>query len=295
MREIALYVTEGAAEKLGEALMDAGALSVTIEDADADTPDEQPLYGEPGLEPEHTAWANSILKILVDDDFNAGLDIAIAAKALGIAEPKVMSDETVEDADWVRITQAQFQPVRVSDRLWIVPTWHEPPAGDKAINIRLDPGVAFGTGSHPTTHLCLQWLDDNVKSGETVLDYGCGTGILAIAAKKLGASDVLGTDIDPQAVDAAIDNANANEAPCRFVLPDAMPAGTFDIVVANIVSDVIIALSTAVGALKKKEGLFLCSGIIDDRAEEVKAKLEEAGLTVLETHSSEGWFSYLCR
>lgn len=269
MREIALYVTEGAAEKLGEALMDAGALSVTIEDADADTPDEQPLYGEPGLEPEHTAWANSILKILVDDDFNAGLDIAIAAKALGIAEPKVMSDETVEDADWVRITQAQFQPVRVSDRLWIVPTWHEPPAGDKAVNIRLDPGVAFGTGSHPTTHLCLQWLDDNVKSGETVLDYGCGTGILAIAAKKLGASDVLGTDIDPQAVDAAIDNANANEAPCRFVLPDAMPAGTFDIVVANILSNPLKLLAPALLARVKVGGHLVLSGVLARQAQEV--------------------------
>ena len=226
MREITLLVNDRAAEVLGDALMDAGALSVSIEDADADTPDEQPLYGEPGLEPSKLAWKNSYLKILVDDDFDFGLDLAIAVKGLGVAEPKLVSDKQVEDADWVRITQAQFQPVRISDRLWIVPTWHEPPAGDTAINIRLDPGVAFGTGSHPTTHLCLQWLDANVKAGESVLDYGCGTGILAIAAKKLGAGDVLGTDIDPQAVEAAIDNSKANEAPATFVLPKDMPEGT---------------------------------------------------------------------
>ena len=237
MREITLLVNDRAAEVLGDALMDAGALSVSIEDADADTPDEQPLYGEPGLEPTKLAWKNSYLKVLVNDDFDFGLDMAIAVKGLGIEEPKVVSDKVVEDADWVRITQAQFQPVRVSDRLWIVPTWHEPPAGDTAINIRLDPGVAFGTGSHPTTHLCLQWLDANVKSGESVLDYGCGTGILAIAAKKLGAGEVLGTDIDPQAVEAAIDNAKSNDAPATFVLPKDMPEGTFDIVVANILSN----------------------------------------------------------
>ena len=185
MREITLLVNDRAAEILGDALMDAGALSVIIEDADADTPDEQPLYGEPGLEPEKLAWKNSLLKVLVDDDFDLSLDLAIAVKALNIEEPKLVEEKTVEDADWVRITQAQFQPVRVSDRLWIVPTWHEPPAGDSAINIRLDPGVAFGTGSHPTTHLCLQWLDNSVREGQSVLDYGCGTGILAIAAKKL--------------------------------------------------------------------------------------------------------------
>ena len=123
MREITLLVNDRAAEILGDALMDAGALSVIIEDADADTPDEQPLYGEPGLEPEKLAWKNSLLKVLVDDDFDLSLDLAIAVKALNIEEPKLVEEKTVEDADWVRITQAQFQPVRVSDRLWIVPTW----------------------------------------------------------------------------------------------------------------------------------------------------------------------------
>ena len=269
MREITLLVNDRAAEVLGDALMDAGALSVSIEDADADTPDEQPLYGEPGLEPTKLAWKNSYLKVLVNDDFDFDLDMAIAVKGLGIEEPKLVSDEQVEDADWVRITQAQFQPVRVSDRLWIVPTWHEPPAGDTAINIRLDPGVAFGTGSHPTTHLCLQWLDANVKAGESVLDYGCGTGILAIAAKKVGAGEVLGTDIDPQAVEAAVDNAKANDAPATFVLPKDMPEGTFDIVVANILSNPLKLLAPALLARVKPQGHLVLSGVLARQAQEV--------------------------
>ena len=269
MREITLLVNDREAEVLGDALMDAGALSVCIEDADADTPDEQPLYGEPGLEPTKLAWKNSLLKVLVEDDFDYGLDVAIAVKALNIKEPQVISDKPVENADWVRITQAQFQPVRVSDRLWIVPTWHEPPAGDTAINIRLDPGVAFGTGSHPTTHLCLQWLDANVQKDQTVLDYGCGTGILAIAAKKLGAANVLGTDIDPQAVDAAIDNAQANDALAHFVLPEDMPEGTFDIVVANILSNPLKLLAPALLARVKPHGHLVLSGVLARQAQEV--------------------------
>ena len=291
MREITLLVNDRAAEVLGDALMDAGALSVSIEDADADTPDEQPRYCEPGLEPTKLAWKNSYLKVLVNDDFDFDLDMAIAVKGLGIEEPKLVSDEQVEDADWVRITQAQFQPVRVSDRLWIVPTWHEPPAGDTAINIRLDPGVAFGTGSHPTTHLCLQWLDANVKAGESVLDYGCGTGILAIAAKKVGAGEVLGTDIDPQAVEAAVDNAKANDAPATFVLPKDMPEGTFDIVVANILSNPLKLLAPALLARVKPQGHLVLSGVLARQAQEVMDVYKEHDPSVKLSvwKESEGW------
>ena len=291
MREITLLVNDREAEVLGDALMDAGALSVCIEDADADTPDEQPLYGEPGLEPTKLAWKNSLLKVLVEDDFDYGLDVAIAVKALNIKEPQVISDKPVENADWVRITQAQFQPVRVSDHLWIVPTWHEPPAGDTAINIRLDPGVAFGTGSHPTTHLCLQWLDANVQKDQTVLDYGCGTGILAIAAKKLGAANVLGTDIDPQAVDAAIDNAQANDAPARFVLPEDMPEGTFDIVVANILSNPLKLLAPALLARVKPHGHLVLSGVLARQAPEVidVYQKHDPSVTLSVWKESDGW------
>ena len=269
MREITLLVSDKYAETLGDALMDADVLSVVIEDADADTPDEQPLYGEPGMEPVQQAWKNSLLKVLINDDFDLSMTLTIACKALGIEEPKTVADVEVENADWVRITQAQFQPVKGSDRLWIVPTWHEPPAGDTAINIRLDPGVAFGTGSHPTTHLCLQWIDANVQNDQSVLDYGCGTGILAIAAKKVGAKEVLGTDIDPQAVEAAQINSEANDAPARFVLPEGMPEGQFDVVVANILSNPLKFLAPALLARVKEGGSLVLSGILARQAEEV--------------------------
>ena len=170
LREIKFLCLERSAEDFADMMMDAGAMSVSIEDADLGSPDEKPLYGEPGTEPDTFAWNRSIVSVLADDTFDASQAAAIAAKALGIETPVVKSDTTVPDEDWVRITQAQFSPVKVSDRLWIVPSWHEPPSSE-AINIRLDPGVAFGTGSHPTTHLCLQWLDTHVTSTDTVLDY----------------------------------------------------------------------------------------------------------------------------
>ena len=280
MREITLLVSDKYAETLGDALMDADVLSVVIEDADADTPDEQPLYGEPGMEPVQQAWKNSLLKVLINDDFDLSMTLTIACKALGIEEPKTVADVEVENADWVRITQAQFQPVKVSDRLWIVPTWHEPPAGDTAINIRLDPGVAFGTGSHPTTHLCLQWIDANVQNDQSVLDYGCGTGILAIAAKKVGAKEVLGTDIDPQAVEAAHDNAIMNHVEAKFALPDDMPEGTFDVVVANILANPLKLLAPALLGRVKVGGALVLSGVLAKQADEVIAAYRDIDPTV---------------
>lgn len=270
MRDIKILADERSAEALADALMDAGVLSASIEDADADRPDEQPLYGEPGLEPEQCAWPRSIISVLVDDDFDLEPVLAQAVAGLGCKAPEVISNEDVPDQDWVRITQAQFQPVRVSDRLWIVPTWHDVPSED-AVNVRLDPGVAFGTGSHPTTHLCLEWLDANVKPEHEVLDYGCGTGILAIAAKLLGAKRVLGTDIDPQAVEAARDNANMNETAAEFFLPDDMPDGEFDIVVANILANPLKILAPALIGRVRTGGRLVLSGVLKPQAEEVIA------------------------
>lgn len=237
MRQIKILADERSAEALSDMLMDAGALSATIEDADAESTDEKPLYGEPGLEPDNCAWPRSIVSILADDDFDLETSLAIAVKALKCEKPELLGTEEVEDADWVRITQAQFQPTQVSDRLWIVPTWHDLPNED-AINVRLDPGrrLRHGARTRPS-HLCLQWLDANVKATDSVLDYGCGTGILAIAAKLVGAARVAGTDIDPQAVEAAGDNAVMNNVEAKFYLPDDMPEGTYDIVVANILAN----------------------------------------------------------
>jgi len=268
LREIKFLCLERSAEDFADMMMDTGAMSVSIEDADLGSPDEKPLYGEPGTEPDTFAWNRSIVSVLADDTFDASQAAAIAAEALGIETPVVKSDTTVPDEDWVRITQAQFSPVKVSDRLWIVPSWHEPPSSE-AINIRLDPGVAFGTGSHPTTHLCLQWLDTHVTSADTVLDYGCGTGILAIAAAKLGAANVTGTDIDPQAVESAAFNAEHNEVTAKFVLPGDLPADRYSLVVANILSNPLKVLAPALLGRVAPGGRLVLSGVLARQAEEV--------------------------
>lgn len=267
MREIKLLADERCAEALADQLMDAGALSATIEDADADRPDEQPLYGEPGLEPAACAWPRSIVSLLVEQDFDLVAELERLCKELGCDMPEVLSSAPVEDQDWVRLTQAQFPPTQVSDRLWIVPTWHEPKEG--ALNLRLDPGVAFGTGSHPTTHLCLQWLDANVGADDRVLDYGCGTGILAIASKLVGAREAVGTDIDPQAVEAAVDNARMNDVEAEFVLPEGMKDGTFEIVVANILANPLKLLAPALLGRVAPGGRLVLSGVLAKQADEV--------------------------
>lgn len=270
LRETLLLAPEQDAERLSDALLDVGALSVSLEDADRDSDQESPLYGEPGLEPQVLAWKRSIVKVLADASFDVPKALEEVASELGIEVPVIRSSADVPDQDWVRITQAQFNPVKVSDRLWIVPTWHIPPS-ENAINIRLDPGVAFGTGSHPTTHLCLKWLDANLDPKGTVLDYGCGTGILAIAAAKLGAENVLGTDIDPQAVESATDNATANDVDACFVLPDEMPEGTFDTVVANILSNPLKLLAPALIGRVAPGGHLVLSGVLARQADEVIA------------------------
>lgn len=268
LREIKYLCLERSAEDFGDLMMDAGAMSVSIEDADLGSPDEKPLYGEPGTEPDTFAWNRSIVSVMADEKFDAIAAAGIAAKALGIDTPVMQSDTVVPDEDWVRITQAQFAPVKVSERLWIVPSWHEPPMSD-AINIRLDPGVAFGTGSHPTTHLCLQWLDTHVTAQDTVLDYGCGTGILAIAAAKLGAASVTGTDIDPQAVESAAYNAEHNGVTAKFVLPADLKAGQYTLVVANILSNPLKVLAPALLGRVAPGGRLVLSGVLARQAEEV--------------------------
>ena len=270
MRQIKLLADERNAEALADMLMDAGALCAVIEDADAESTDEKPLYGEPGLEPENCAWPRSILSVLCEDDFDITTNLAIAQNALKMEAADIMENVPVENADWVRITQAQFQPTQVSKRLWIVPTWHELP-DENAINLRLDPGVAFGTGSHPTTHLCLQWLDEHVKKGDSVLDYGCGTGILAIAAKLVGAEAALGTDIDPLAVEAAEANAQMNEVDALFVEPDQMPEGKFDIVVANILCGPLIQLAPVLLNRVAEHGSLVLSGILAKQVDDIIA------------------------
>jgi len=256
------------AEALSDALMDAGALSSAIEDALAGTDAEQPIFGEPG-EPVDQLWSHSRLVVLFDEAADVALIVAAAANAAGVATPSY-SVERIEEQDWVRLTQSQFDPIRISDRLWITPTWHESP-DPQAVNLQLDPGLAFGTGSHPTTRLCLQWLDAHIKGGETVLDYGCGSGILAIAALKLGAGHTVGTDIDPQAIRASLDNATQNGVTADFYLPDALPAGQHDVVVANILANPLRMLGELLASHVKTGGKIVLSGILAEQADELSA------------------------
>jgi ribosomal protein L11 methyltransferase len=236
-------------------------------DADADTPDEQAIFGEPG-EPTSAVWQHNLVNALFESTADVGGILQSSFAELGIATLPQHRIEKLEENDWVRLTQAQFDPIRISPRLWIVPTWHTP-ADSTAINIVLDPGLAFGTGSHPTTRLCLRWLDSNLRCGETVLDYGCGSGILAIAALKLGAASAIGVDVDAQAVQASRDNAIANQVRADFYLPDGITLAQYEIVVANILTNPLRALAPLLAGATKSGGHIVLSGILAEQAEDV--------------------------
>jgi len=256
------------AEALSEALLELGALSVDLLDADADTPDEQAIFGEPG-EPQPGLWQHNRVSALFDDDRDVPAILRQAASRIGLEHLPEHRIGTLADNDWVRLTQAQFEPIRISSRLWIVPTWHTPSDPD-AVNIALDPGLAFGTGSHPTTRLCLRWLDDNLKGGESVLDYGCGSGILAIAALKLGAARATGVDVDSQAVIASRDNAAANRVEnIQFYQPDNAPQGSYDLVMANILTNPLRMLAPLLAKATRQGGEIVLSGILEEQAQDV--------------------------
>ena len=256
------------AEALSEALLELGALSVDLLDADADTPDEQAIFGEPG-EPPPGVWQHNRVSALFDCDKDVGTIMRNASAIIGLKQIPPHHIETLADNDWVRLTQSQFEPIPISPRLWIVPTWHTP-TDPSAINIVLDPGLAFGTGSHPTTRLCLRWLDTNLQGGESVLDYGCGSGILAIAALKLGAAHAVGVDVDLQAVNASRDNADANQVKnVQFYSPDHAPQSRYDLVVANILTNPLCMLAPLLANATRSGGGIVLSGILEEQAQEV--------------------------
>lgn len=262
-------VNASLAEALSDALLETGALSVSLEDANADSVDETPIFGEPDL-PDAGLWKECIVVALLPAQLDAAAVLRQAVEQCGLEALPDYRIEAVAEQDWVRLTQSQFEPIRISRRLWIVPTWHDAPDG-AALNIRLDPGLAFGTGSHPTTRLCLEWLDEHIRGGETVLDYGCGSGILAIAARKLGAADVWGVDIDPQAVQTARDNAVMNGVDISFYLPSAAPAMRAQVVVANILTNPLKALAPLLADLTEHGGHIVLSGILPSQAADVIA------------------------
>ncbi|MDP2432509.1 MAG: 50S ribosomal protein L11 methyltransferase [Pseudomonadota bacterium] len=277
-----LAANQEEAEGLADALMDAGALSVSTEDRDAGTDAELPQFGEPGLD-DPKAWNRNWVVALLDADS----DLATLFARLGLAPDHEHEIERVEEQDWVRLTQSQFEPIPISQRLWIVPSWHVAP-DPEAITLVLDPGLAFGTGSHPTTRLCLQWLEANLTGKESVLDYGCGSGILAIAAVKLGAGNVVGVDVDTQAVTSSRDNAERNQVQASFHLPDTAPTGQFDVLVANILTNPLKALMPLLAARVKSGGRIALSGILAEQAEEVMAIYGQA-FTMRLWKEEEGW------
>ena len=284
-QQITIAVNDHLAERLADALMEHGALSAAIEDAYAGTENEQAIFGEPGM-PAEQIWQQSKVIALFGEHDEAAAVVKAAAQECGLKDLSYDS-ETLEDQDWVRLTQSQFDPIQISEKLWITPSWHKAPAGN-AVNLQLDPGLAFGTGSHPTTRLCLKWLDTQLKGGESVLDYGCGSGILTIAALKLGAGSAVGVDIDEQAIRASNDNAAQNNVQAHFYLPDGLPQGQFDVVVANILANPLRMLGEMLAARTKQGGRIVLSGLLAEQSEEL-GEIYSQWFDIEPAETEEGW------
>ena len=286
MFELRLICPEDRVEPLSDALEALEALSVSVEDADADTDAERALFGEPGLPPPAQSWSRSRMVALFGDEAQA----RDAARLLALQDfwegCEVASIAPVPEQDWVRLTQSQFEPVPITPSFWIVPTWHEVPAGATEV-IRLDPGLAFGTGTHPTTRMCLRWIAAHPPRGQRVLDYGCGSGILAIGAALHGAASVDAVDIDEAAVQATIDNASANGVQLVAGLPD-QASGVYDTVLANILATPLKVLAPLLCKHVAPGGSLVLAGILERQAQELKdAYAPYLQLTVAD--SEDGW------
>lgn len=280
--QLRLAITPEQAPTYEDVLLDVGAVSVTFMDAE-----DQPIF-EPDLGTT-PLWSHTHLLALFEADTDADALIAHLKLLTGGDLPE-HHIERIEDQDWERSWMDGFAPMRFGQRLWIVPSWHEAPEPD-AVNLLLDPGLAFGTGTHPTTSLCLQWLDGQALDGCSVLDFGCGSGILAIAALLLGAPHAVGTDIDPQALEASRDNAQRNGiADERFpvYLPADLPQEPADVVVANILAGPLVSLAPQITRLVKSGGRLALSGILAEQAEEVRAAYA-ADFQLDPTATQDGW------
>lgn len=271
MFELTLHCAEDAVETISDALDALDALSVSVEDADAQTPAEQALFGEPGMPPPKDGWQRSVIKALFATEVAAREAAALLAAQDFFAGSELLHLEPVAEQDWVRLTQSQFEPVEITPEFWIVPSWHQAPAQAKKV-MTLDPGLAFGTGTHPTTRMCLHWLATQPISGQRVLDYGCGSGILAIGAALYRAASIDAVDIDPAAVQASLDNAANNRvAPgvLQTGLPD-MASGTYDTVVANILASPLKVLAPLLCGHLQAGGHLVLAGILERQEEELQ-------------------------
>ena len=294
MFELCLICPEDRVETVSDALDALDALSVSVEDADAQTDAEQALFGEPGMPAPKEGWQRSRIVALFADEVQAKHGLLLLQAQDFFAECEALGVQAVPDQDWVRLTQSQFAPVEINPDFWIVPTWHEPPEQAKVV-IRLDPGLAFGTGTHPTTRMCLRWIARHGQALKSkapsawgrVLDYGCGSGILAIGAAKFGAMQVDAVDIDAAAVESTMLNARANNAVVVAGLPDTI-SGNYQVVLANILATPLKVLAPLLCSRVQAGGHLVLAGILERQADELKAAYLPFGkLKVSDTE--EGW------
>lgn len=283
--ELRLRIDPSLAEPCSNLLLEAGALSSAIETADQSAFSDEVLVGEPGT------LARFGQQCVVSALFEASAQpdgiLRTCAQQLGLDSPPSSEARWIEEQDWVRLTQEQFTPIAVSPRLWIVPSWHRAP-DPQALCITLDPGLAFGTGSHPTTRLCLQWLDENIRGGEIVLDYGCGSGILAIAALKLGAASATGIDIDAAALEVACANAEVNQTAAKFFAAETALTGQFDITLANILANPLHVLAPELARVTRPGGAIVLAGLLAEQAAAVCASYAP-WFTLREFGRADGW------
>ena len=295
MFELILLAPADTVDTLSDALDALDALSVSVEDADAQTPAELAMFGEPGMPPPKAGWDRS----RVVSHFATE---ALAREAADLLQAQdffvsctLVAIQVVPEHDWVRLTQSQFAPVEITPEFWIVPTWHKLPAQARQV-IRLDPGLAFGTGTHPTTRMCLRWTAGQGLAGNAlgrVLDYGCGSGILAIGAAKFGAVSIDAVDIDEAAVQSTRDNADANHVILNAGLPDRA-TGTYQTVLANILATPLKVLAPLLCACVEKGGHLVLAGILDRQADELKqAYAPWCALEV--TDQEDGWILMTAR
>ncbi len=286
-KEISINIDSKNADKLSDIFMDIGVLSVTTEDQYEGTELEQPIFNEPGMVVAEL-WTHSKVTVLVNATTDIDELITQAYGSLGRKFEYCVTD--IDDKDWVRLTQSQFTPIEVTDNLYIVPSWHELP-NKSAIGIVLDPGLAFGTGSHATTFMCLEWITKNITTKNAVLDYGCGSGILAIAAKKFGAKQVSGVDIDPQAIESSMYNAINNQVDITWYLPKQLTNMTVDIVIANILSNPLRILAPVLAKLTTNK--LILSGILDSQIEEL-SQIYRQWFDVFVATQMDGWVLLEC-
>ena len=257
--------TNAHADNFSDFVLENGAISASIQDQNLNKNNEEIIFGEPHNGPQQF-WEHTQINALFRN-------INEAKKAVKKLEKKFsiklsVEFKEVQDEDWVKKTQDQFHPISINNKLWIIPTWHD--VVDKnAINLILDPGLAFGTGSHPTTYLCIEWLINNIQKKSAVLDYGCGSGILSICAKKLGADEVLGVDIDPQAISASIYNSQKNKVLIEFSNTKKTTKFKADIIVANILSSALKVLAPVLASYCKKNGKIALSGVLRNQEKEI--------------------------